>query len=276
MGMKSNLCHTSQIGVFDSGVGGLTVMQQLMKTLPNESIIYFGDTARVPYGGKSRDTVIRYCIENTIFLMEQNIKLLVIACNTADALAISKLRQIFNIPIVGVIEPGAERAAQTTISKRLAVLGTKGTIRSGAYQEEILRLLPEAHVIAQACPLFVPLVEEHYLHHGATKLIIKEYLTPLKHHQIDTILLGCTHYPILKHLIQEEMGPTIKLVDSASSCAEKVAAMLKQYHLESTQSEATYKYHVTDDAQKFSEIAHTVFGQPITHVEHVRPGERWL
>lgn len=268
MTMKAN---PGQIGVFDSGVGGLTVMQQLMHTLPHESITYFGDTARVPYGGKSRETVIRYCIENTIFLMEQNIKLLVVACNTADALALAKLKQLFNIPIIGVIEPGAERAVKSSTRGRIAVLGTKGTVRSGAYQKEILRLLPNAHVMAQPCPLFVPLVEEHFLDHPATKLIIKDYLAPLKDDGVDTILLGCTHYPILKHLIQEEVGSHIQLVDSALACAERVAALLKQNQLETHEKIPRYHYHVTDDPQKFSEVAESVFGQPITHVEHVRP-----
>ncbi len=246
--------HLYPIGMFDSGIGGLTVMQQIMLTSPQESIIYFGDTARLPYGGKSRETIIRYSIENTILLIEKNIKLLIVACNTASAFAIHKLQQIFNIPIIDVIEPGAEKATSVTLNQRIAVLGTKGTIQSGAYEAAIKRKLPEATVIPIACPLFVPLVEEHFLYHPATRLIIKEYLKPLQDLQIDTILLGCTHYPLLKDLIQEEIGNSISLVDSASTCAEKVASVLKAQQLESSSSQTTYQYYVSDDLEKFREL----------------------
>lgn len=254
------------IGMFDSGIGGLTVMQQIKKTLPQESIVYFGDTARVPYGGKSQETIIRYSIENAIFLLEQNIKLLVVACNTASSLALNKLHQIFNIPIIGVIEPGAEKAVSVTRTKHIAVLGTKGTIQSGAYKKEIHRLLPESTVTSIACPLFVPLVEERLLTHAATRLIVKEYLSPLKNQTIDTILLGCTHYPLLKDLIQEEMGPDITLVDSASTCADQIAALLQQYQIESSYTKPSYSYYVSDDPDKFREQAEKLFGYPIDQV----------
>lgn len=260
--------QTYQIGVFDSGVGGLTVMQQLMRILPHENMIYFGDTARLPYGGKSRETIIRYSIENTIFLMEKNIKLLVIACNTASAFAIQKLRQIFNIPIIGVIEPGAQKAASLTTKKRIAVLGTKGTIESGAYQQELLKLIPEASIISKACPLFVPLVEEQFLQHPATQLIVQEYLASLKNQSIDTLLLGCTHYPLLKEHIQKEIGPHIHLVDSASACAEQVSLMLKHYQIESTCLDVNHQYYVSDDPCRFKEIAEKIFGHSIDKVEY--------
>jgi glutamate racemase len=256
------------IGIFDSGVGGLTVMQQIAQMLPQESMIYFGDTARVPYGGKSRETIIRYSIENTIFLMEKNIKMLVIACNTASAFALQKLRQIFHIPIIGVIEPGAETAVSVSRTGRIAVLGTKGTIQSGAYQTEIQRLLPTATIIPIACPLLVPLVEERWLDHPATRLIIQEYIGSLHNQEIDTLLLGCTHYPFLKTLIQEEVGPRVTLVDSASTCAQKVASILKEQKL-NAQGPGMHRYFVSDDPDKFKELGEKLFGTSLSHVEAV-------
>jgi len=255
------------IGMFDSGIGGLTVMQKVMQALPNESIVYFGDTARVPYGGKSSETIVRYSIENSIFLLEKNIKILVIACNTAASAAIVKLCTIFNIPVVGVIEPGAEKAVSVTRNARIAVLGTRSTIHSGAYQREIEKRLPGVKVFSIACPLFVPLVEEGMIHQPFARAIVKEHLAPLKHQGVDTIMLGCTHYPILKSLIQEEMGPEIALVDSGTTCAEKVAAILRDQALESPKDHvAEHRYFVSDDPAKFRESAERIFGQPISHV----------
>ena len=255
------------IGVFDSGIGGLTVMNELTKALPHESFIYFGDTARIPYGGKSPETIIRYSIENTVFLLEKKIKMLVVACNTATALALYKLIQIFNIPIVGVIHPGAEKAVSVTRKNKIAVLGTKGTIHSGAYEEEIHRLLPEASVISIACPLFVPLIEEDFLHHPATRMIIKEYLSPLKTKEIDTLLLGCTHYPLLKNLIQEELGPAITLVDSAKTCAEKVVRILSDENLTIINpTTVQHNYFVSDDPKKFQDLAQRLFNYRIDPV----------
>lgn len=255
------------IGMFDSGLGGLTVMQQIIKTLPHESIVYFGDTARVPYGGKGKETIIRYSIENTIFLLEKQIKLLVIPCNTASSTALPKMQQIFNIPIIGVIEPGAEKAVSVTRNGHIAILGTKGTIQSGAYQKEIKRRLPEAVLYPIECPLFVPLVEENFLEHPATRLIIREYLKALKGKKIDTLLLGCTHYPIMQKLIQEEVGHDIMLVDSATTCADQVALLLKQNSLEAPLGSAEYHYFVSDDPGKFQISAQQIFGHPINQVE---------
>lgn len=256
------------IGMFDSGIGGLTVMQQLLHIMPRESIVYLGDTARLPYGEKSRETVIRYSIENAIFLLEKNIKFLVIACNTASAFALEKLQNIFNIPVIGVINPGAEKAVQVTKTGRIAVIGTKGTINSQAYQRAILQLDPKATVIPIACPLFVPLVEEQYLEHPAAKLIVQEYLRPLKEQKIDTLLMGCTHYPLLKHLINDELGPKVTIVDSAVTCAEKVAAILAQQGLENCHPEPPeYRYFVSDDPQKFQLLGQAFLDMPITAVE---------
>lgn len=259
------------IGMFDSGVGGLTVMQQLVQALPNENIIYFGDTARLPYGGKSQETVLRYSTENIHFLLEHNIKLLVIACNTATALALPQLRRLFEIPIIGVIEPGAEKAVEVTRHQRIAVLGTKATIQSGAYQRELQRLLPSATIFPIACPLFVHLVEERFVDHPASQLIVSEYLDCLKDKQVDTLLLGCTHYPLLKHLIAKEIGEDVTIVDSATTCAEKVASTLKDNDMEADKKkgEVSYKYFVSDDPKKFQEQAEKLFGCPIDYVKCV-------
>lgn len=255
------------IGVFDSGVGGLTVMKELIKALPHEHLVYFGDTARVPYGEKSPDTILRFSIENSIFLMEQNIKLLVIACNTACAQAYDKLQQLLNIPVVGVIEPGAKKATQVTRRERIAVLGTKSTIQSGAYQRAIKRHLPDASITAVACPLFVPLVEEHFLSHDATRLIVKEYLAPLKVQQVDTVLLGCTHYPLLRPLIQEELGPDVQVVDSGTTCADQVSSLLLHNQLQSPHAQSgTQRYFVSDDPDKFRLLG-SRFGMALDKVE---------
>lgn len=257
------------IGMFDSGLGGLTVMQQILRVLPQEKIIYFGDTARVPYGGKSGETIVRYSIENTIFLMEQNIKMLVIPCNTATAYALEKLRQVFNIPVIGVIEPGAQKASQVTRNGRIAVLGTKATISSGIYKTEIQKLLPTAHVESVACPLFVPLVEEMFVSHPAAKLIVREYLAPLRNKDIDTILLGCTHYPLLRELIAEEFGDQVNIVDSAVTCAEKVSEFLCAHEMQAQPSETLpqHQYFVSDDPEKFRTLGREFLGMPLENVK---------
>ena len=240
-------------------------MQQAIRRLPHEKIVYFADTARLPYGGKSRETILRYSIENTIFLMEKDIKLLVVSCNTASACALDKLRQIFNIPIIGVIEPGAERAVQVTSSGHIAVLGTQATIKSGVYQKEIEKRLPSAKVCSIACPLFVPLVEERFLSHEVTRLVVKEYLKPLQGKNIDTLLLGCTHYPLLKNLIQEEVGKQVTIVDSATTCAEKIAETLNAHGMRS-EAGPDYRFIVSDDPDKFRILGESILGSPIHNV----------
>ncbi len=255
------------IGVFDSGIGGLTVLHELRRQLPHESMVYFGDTARVPYGEKSPETVLRFSIENAEFLLEKNIKILVIACNTATAHALEKLKNQLQIPVLGVIEPGARKAAQITRNQRIAVLATKGTIQSGAYQRAIQCLLPTATIIPVACPLLVPLVEEHFIHHPATKLIVKEYLEPLKSQNIDTVLLGCTHYPLLRTLIQDEVGEVVSLVDSAITCAEEVDKLLGHHHLHAKDTKPFYRYFVSDDPEKFQKVGRTFLGEQLTSVE---------
>ncbi len=257
----------SPIGVFDSGVGGLTVLRQLIDLLPEERFVYFGDTARLPYGEKSRETIIRYSIENTIFLLEKNIKLLVVACNTATAHALERLEQIFNIPVIGVIEPCVEQAIEVSKKGRIAILGTKGTIRSESYQKAILQKMPTAYVLPVACPLFVPLVEEQYMHHAAARLIVQEHLKPIREKSIDTLLLGCTHYPLLKDLIRSEVGDEVNIVDSSSACAHKVCVTLKKMGLQATEN-ATPKieYFVSDDPLKFQMSGRFFLKLPIEHV----------
>ncbi|MGK5594601.1 MAG: glutamate racemase [Parachlamydiaceae bacterium] len=240
------------IGIFDSGLGGLTVMNEIAQVLPNEKLVYLGDTARLPYGDKDPEAIIRYTVENTLFLMEQGIKLLVIACNTATAYAINKLKSLFNIPIIGVIDPGVIKAVEVTKNNYIGILGTKGTIASRAYEHKILEKRPSATVISIACPLFVPLVEEGMQEHQATQLIIEEYLLPLKQHSIDTLLLGCTHYPILKPFIQRALGHRITIVDSATTCAHFVAITLKEKLLEAPFTcPQPSQFFVTDNPEKF-------------------------
>jgi len=214
------------IGVFDSGIGGLTVVHELIRQLPHESIVYFGDTARVPYGPKSPDTVRRYSREIASFLTDQDVKAIVIACNTATAHALGTLRAELSLPVVGVVEPGARAAMRTTTSNVVGVIGTAGTIASGAYERAIHAIEPTARVVARACPLFVPLVEEGWTDREATRLIAREYLEPLAAAQVDTIVLGCTHYPLLARTIADVMGPNVTLVSSAEETAFEVRHQL--------------------------------------------------
>ncbi len=256
------------IGVFDSGVGGLTVMKQLTKILPKENIVYFGDTARLPYGGKSAETIIRYSIENSIFLMGHDVKLLVVACHTASSCALDRLQQIFNIPVIGTIFPAIEKAVELTQNGHIAILGTKATVNSGIYQRAITERLPQAKVTAIACPLLVPLIEENFILHPATKLVVKEYLQILEGKEVDTLILGCTHYPLLRSLIAEELNSNTAIVDSALVCAEAVNVLLGGSRLRNDQVELpTYKYFVSDDPEKFRSLGKVFLEMPLTYVE---------
>lgn len=263
--------NSQSIGLFDSGIGGLTVMKEITRVLPNESITYFGDTARVPYGNKSPQTVLRYSIECANFLIQKDIKLLVIACNTACSSEAKKvLSEILSIPVVGVIEPGAKKAVETTLTGKIAVLGTKVTINSGAYQREIQRRLPKAEVLGIPCPLFVPLVEEQFSDHPAARLIVCDYLSPIKASKVDTVLLGCTHYPLLRSLIEEELGENIKIVDSALSCAEEVQQVLEQNQLMSLNVSSQYDYYVSDDPDRFRSLGECLLDIPLEKVNAIK------
>ena len=258
---------TAPIGVFDSGLGGLTVAHAIMRQLPTESLVYFGDTARVPYGPKSPDTVRRYSREIAAFLLDQGVKAIVVACNTATAHALPALRQELDVPVIGVVEPGARAAAAATRSGRIGVIATEGTIRSGAYVRAIHDAAPDARVTALACPLFVPLVEEGWTEHAASRLIAREYLSPFVRDDVDTLVLGCTHYPLLKHLIAEVVGPGVRLIDSAEETAADTRRMLQEFALASPAAAAAYRFVASDDPQQFLALGQRFFGDTIERVE---------
>src|SRR5512146_2652664 len=216
------------IGIFDSGIGGLTVLKQIVATLPGENIIYLGDTARVPYGIRSPETVTRYSFENTSFLLSQEIKLLVVACNTASAISLEAVKKEYPLPVIGVLEPGARAAVAATRSGKVAVIGTEATIGSGAYEKAIRKIAPDAEVISLACPLFVPLAEEGWTDNDVARLVAEKYLSPLRGSGIDTLVLGCTHYPRLKPVIAGAVGPAVALIDSASETAKEVSDVLEK------------------------------------------------
>jgi glutamate racemase len=258
------------IGLFDSGVGGLTVMREVSKQLPNESTLYFGDTARVPYGSKSRDVITRFSLEIAQFLLQEKVKMIVVACNTASAFSLAALRSRFDVPIVGVIEPGAVAALAATRSGRVGVIGTEGTIESQAYTEAIHRFKPETKVFGQACPLIVPLVEEGWLEKPVALEIVKEYLTPLLANHIDTLVLGCTHYPLLKNLLSSVAGTGVRLIDSAEETTHVVARELKSLQLEAPAGTPRLRrFFVSDAPDKFEKIGQRFLGQPIPGVKRV-------
>ncbi len=255
------------VGVFDSGVGGLTVAREIMRNLPSEKIVYFGDTARVPYGSKSKDTVIRYSSQIVHFLREQNVKAIVIACNTASAFALEAVQDKLDIPVLGVIEAGARVAAEETKNKRVGVIGTVGTVGSGIHESYLKRLNPEITVIGKACPLFVPLVEEGWLHDPVTVEVASRYLQELKDEQVDTLILGCTHYPLIRSTIQEVMGAKVRLVNPAYETALELKSLLTKMDLLSTgeqQAEFPYRFYVSDLADEFKEFANSILPYDVT------------
>jgi glutamate racemase len=258
------------IGVFDSGIGGLTVVKRLASTLPNENIIYFGDTARVPYGSKSNSTVIEYSIQNTKFLLQKNIKALVVACNTASSIAIPDLKKIFDIPIIGMIKPGSRMALRKTQNKKIGVIGTRATISNLAYSKEIKKMNNKAEVFEKPCPLFVPLAEEGWIKHKATYEIAEEYLKELREDGIDTLVLGCTHYPILSEIIQKVIGSKVTLIDSGVASSELIKLELEKFDLLSDSgTTGGQEYYVSDIPAKFKEVAELFLGREIDHVHKV-------
>ena len=259
------------IGVFDSGVGGLTVCRELIRLLPKEQLLYLGDTARVPYGTKSPATVTQYALESAEFLSARGIKLLVVACNTASAVALPKLRETFQIPVVGVLEPGA-RAAVASGGRRIGVVGTEGTINSDSYRQTLLRLAPDAAVFSVACPLFVPLAEEGWSDHPVALQVVREYLAPLLAESIDTLVLGCTHYPLLHKAIRTVVGPDVKLVDSAAATAIEVVELLKSADLATDMESGGKCFYVTDVPTRFKRIGTDFLGDELQSVEQVHIG----
>ena len=256
----------ARIGVFDSGVGGLTVLRALHRRLPDASTVYLGDTARVPYGTKSPEVVIRYTRNNARFLLGHDPHLVVVACNTASAHALETLRRELAVPVVGVIEPGARAAAARTRSGRIGVIGTAGTIASGAYQRALAAAIPGAEVVARACPLFVPLAEEGWTDGEVARLVVERYLGDLRG-AIDTLVLGCTHYPLLQQVIAEVLGPEVALVDSAEATAAAVEDALRA--IDAAPAPADHRYFVTDVPARFPEIAARFLGHAPERVEQV-------
>jgi glutamate racemase len=255
-----------RIGIFDSGVGGLTVQRALLEALPGADTVYLGDTARVPYGTKSAETVTQYSLRNARFLLGQRIDLLVVACNTASSVALPALEREVPVPVLGVVEPGARVAAARSRSGRIGVVGTAGTIASGAYQAALRRHRPDAEVIARACPLFVPLVEEGWTDPGdeIVRAVVRRYLAPLREAGVDTLVLGCTHYPLLAGAIAAEL-PGVVLVDSAEAIAEEIGGRLPA----PAGRPAEHTFYVTDTPEKFLAVAGRFLGRPVEAAEHV-------
>jgi glutamate racemase len=260
------------IGVFDSGVGGLTVLRAIRKRLPQESVIYLGDTARVPYGTKSRATIERYALEDAAFLVDRGVKMLVIACNTASAMSRDRLRAEFKTPLLSVLGPGARMAARVTRTGRVGVIATEATVESGAYEQAIRESCGArmVEIFSRACPLFVALVEEGETDTEMARIAARQYLASLKEARIDTLVLGCTHYPLLKGIIGETMGPEVTLVDSAEATAEETAEVLEREGLLNQGSAlGASRFYVTDAANRFHRIAERILHEPLEHLEAV-------
>lgn len=265
---------TAPIGVFDSGVGGLTVAREISRQLPDENIIYFGDTARVPYGSKSQNTIIRFSEQIIRFLKTKQVKAIVIACNTASALALDAVRDEFDIPIMGVVIPGARAAVEATKNRKVGVVGTDATVQSGMYTKVIRGMAPDITVIEKACPLFVPLVEEGFKEHVVTREVIEYYLESMRSTDIDAMILGCTHYPLLRSKIREYMGEKIQIVNPAYETAMDLKRILHEQDMENdgeTTEHSRYSFYVSDAAEKFRKFANTVmpFDVPTTNVVNI-------
>jgi glutamate racemase len=263
---------TAPIGVFDSGVGGLTVAREIMRNLPKEDIVYFGDTARVPYGSQSKDNIIRYSRQIIHFLQTKGVKAIVIACNTASALALDTVKDEFDIPIIGVVEPGARAALAVTENKKIGVIGTEATVRSSMYEKIIEGINPEVSVIGKACPLFVPLVEEGFKKHQVTDEIIDYYLASLKQSDIDALILGCTHYPLLRSKIKEYVGEKITLVNPAYETAMDLKRILQEMDMENPDIEGdhgSYSFYVSDAADKFKQFANSILPYDIETTKQI-------
>lgn len=261
------------IGVFDSGVGGLTVAREIMRQIPNERIVYFGDTARVPYGSKSKDNIIKFSRQIIRFLQIENVKAIVIACNTASALALDEMQQEFDLPILGVVKPGAKVAVETTANKRIGLIGTEANIRSGVYTRYIKSLDDEAKVFEKACPLFVPLVEEGWLHDDITLQVASRYLEELKEKDIDTLIMGCTHYPLIRSTIRKVMGDKVNLVNPAYETAIELKNLLERDNLANKcdvdSPSSMYRFYVSDAEEKFKLFANSILPFDITMTKQI-------
>ncbi len=271
--IKIVMDKNAPIGVFDSGVGGLTVAREIMRQIPNERIVYFGDTARLPYGSKSKDNIIKYSRQIIRFLQTENVKAIVVACNTASALALDEMQQEFDLPIIGVVKPGAKVAAETTKNKRIGLIGTDSNIRSGVYTKHIKSLRPDVCVFEKACPLFVPLVEEGWLHDSITEQVAERYLSELKEKQIDTLIMGCTHYPLIRSTLGKIMGDNVNLVNPAYETAIELKNLLNRDNLANRcvidSPSSMYRFYVSDAEEKFKEFANSILPFDITMTEQI-------
>jgi glutamate racemase len=265
--------QSKPIGIFDSGLGGLTVFREIVNELPNEDLVYFGDTARVPYGSKSKDTIVHYTDQILSFLKTQEVKAIVVACNTASAYALEELEDRVEVPIVGVVKPGAKVAAKESKNGKIGVIGTKGTIRSGLYQKYLKEYRPGAEVFGKPCPLFVPLVEEGLWDDVLTRTAAARYLKELKEAGVDTLIMGCTHYPLIRPLIREEMGEDVLLVNPAHETAERMKEVLELWELNRDpavpRSDAPYRFYVSDDPESFRDFASKILTFPLPLPEKI-------
>ena len=257
------------IGVFDSGLGGLTAVREIQRIMPGEDIIYFGDTGRVPYGTRSRETIIRYTKDDIDFLLKHDIKLIVAACGTASSVALPELYDKYDIKIMGVLEAACKKAVSITKNNRIGVIGTAGTVKSGKYAELINELNPKMQVFSQACPLFVPLVENGYAESRAAELIAKDYLLPLKNEKVDTLILGCTHYPLLTKVISDIMGDEVSLLSPGALAAQEARGYLERENLLSDKELGTSEFYVSDSVENFAQLGGTFLGKPIESSVHL-------
>jgi glutamate racemase len=265
--------NPAPVGIFDSGIGGLTVARAIYERLPHESTIYFGDTARVPYGPKSPETVTRYSLEILRWLLAQGVKAVVVACNTSTAHALRALQEATDVPVLGVIKPGARAAIAAGGDGPIGVIGTAGTIASDAYRRALNALAPGVPVLQRACPLFVPLVEEGWFDHPATTLIAAEYLAELRHACVRSLVLGCTHYPLLKPMLQKVVGPEVKLIDSGEATAAALEGILTEKGLGATaQAEAVHRFVVSDDEARFRQVGSRFIGERLGKAEVIPLG----
>ncbi|KPK63670.1 hypothetical protein AMJ83_05565 [candidate division WOR_3 bacterium SM23_42] len=260
--------NNNPVGIFDSGIGGLTVVKAVKRILPHEDIIYLGDTARLPYGTKSTDAIIQFSLEDTQFLVDRGVKYVVIACYSSASVALDIIKTTFSVPIIGVIRPGVRKALQMTKTGRIGVIGTSLTIYSGAYEKAFKEISAQSEILGKACPLFVPLVEEGWLDHMVTELVARDYLTPLKRDNVDTLLLGCTHYPLLMKVIRQIMGD-INYVDASTEVGVELARSLRDLDLENHEGKGSTAIYLTDLSMNFKEIGERFLGEPMKNFSRV-------
>ncbi len=269
--MKKNGTDFGPIGLFDSGIGGLTVLKEIGRRLPLEEVVYFGDTAHVPYGSKSKETITKFSLNIVDFLLALGVKMVVVACNTASSLSLDALKKQFSVPIIGVIEPGAKQALAKTKNGRVGIIGTRATIGSGSYEAVIKKLDPSIKVYSQACPLFVPFVEEGWLGGEIVEKVARTYLEPLKSFKMDTLILGCTHYPLLKEVIQKTMGGQVTLINSAEETAKEAKQLLEKLKISGMpqKKEPAIRFFVSDEPENFRVLGERFLGRPIQSVAKV-------